>query len=364
VPLADRIVERNLGLLRPDPRNPRLPARLAEANEPELLAFLARHYDVLPIAESIANFGYFPSEPLVVVPVESGIDPQEQTDAPLIVVEGNRRLTALKGLLDDEVRRSLRPPARWDALAAAAERNEVSDDIPVITALDWSEAAPLIGFRHISGIQSWEPYPKARFIARLADDEDRDFEDVSPLVGEDVSAVRALYRNYQIVEQARETFGIPTSEAEELFGTFTAALNRRALREFIRAPLPREVVRGEAPLPEGGAERFNEFLSWIYGSETDDAVIEESRDLTTLAKVVAAPAALDELRTSGDLELADEIAGGPGRRLSAYLRRAGNALEAAEENIDDADADTPSLVERCAASVGRLQHDLKEMNGS
>src|SRR5262245_20649142 len=129
MPLADRIVDRPLGLLRPDPRNPRLPARLAEATDTELLTYLSRHYDVLPLAESIANFGYFASEPLVVIPAEAGRDPQQEADIPLVVVEGNRRLTALKGLLDEEVRRTLRPPARWDALAALAQRNGLSENV-------------------------------------------------------------------------------------------------------------------------------------------------------------------------------------------------------------------------------------------
>ncbi len=362
MPLADNIVERKLELLKPDARNPRLPARLADATENELLTFLARHYDILPLAESIANFGYFPSEPLVVVPEEEGRDPQADDDIPLIVVEGNRRLTALRALLDDDIRQSLRPPDKWDGLAALANRQGVDDQIPVITALTWSEAAPLIGFRHISGIQGWAPYPKARFIARLGDEEGREFEEVAPLVGEDVGAVRALYRNYRIVEQARDSFEIPTSEAEELFGIFTAALNRRALREFIDAPQPGRVVRGEPPLPETAGEKFAELLSWIYGTEDEDPVIDESRDLTTLAKVVAQESALDELRASRDLELADEIAGGPGRRLSAYLRRAASALEAAEENIEDADAETRDQVARCTASVERLAATLAALD--
>ena len=92
-------------------------------------------------------------------------------------------------------------------------------------------------------------------------------------------------------------------------------------------------------------------------------MISESRDLGTLAKVVAQEPALDELRASRDLELADEIAGGPGRRLSAYLRRAGKALEAAEESIDAADDETRNQLDRCAAAVERLKTKLAEMDG-
>jgi hypothetical protein len=85
VPLADHIVTRRLELLAPDPRNPRLPARLADASDTELVTYLARHYDVLPLAESIANFGYFPSEPLVVIPKEPGRNPEDDPELPLIV---------------------------------------------------------------------------------------------------------------------------------------------------------------------------------------------------------------------------------------------------------------------------------------
>ena len=77
-----------------DHRNPRLPEEFQELPQEELVCFVADEYDSLRIARSVAQFGYFPSEPLIVV----------EEDGVIIVVEGNRRLAALKLLNNADLR--------------------------------------------------------------------------------------------------------------------------------------------------------------------------------------------------------------------------------------------------------------------
>jgi hypothetical protein len=351
VALADEPVFARLDELEPDPENPRLPPRLKSADEPELLAYIARHYDAILIAESIARFGYFPSEPMVVMR-------QGGKDGKLRVLEGNRRLTALKGLAFKDVRANFRSKARWDRAAERAAERKLPEKFPVLIADDWDDAAPLIGYRHISGISGWDPYPKARFIARLVDDEERPFDEIAELVGESEASVRTLYRNYSIVEQARERFELPiAASAEELFGTFTAVLNRRALREFISAPIPSAIKPRHWPLPEAAKDDVADLLSWIYGGEDSEAVIDESRDLGDLARIVENEEGLAELRRTHDLDAADTAAGGPGERLRTRLEEALKALRAAERSIAAAgvDTDVDQLVEECAEVVKRLE---------
>ena len=50
-----------------DSKNPRLPEDLAEEDQEALVAFIEAQYDVLTVARSIAEHGYFPSEPVIVV---------------------------------------------------------------------------------------------------------------------------------------------------------------------------------------------------------------------------------------------------------------------------------------------------------
>lgn len=334
-----------------DPENPRLPAKVRGADEPELIEYMARHYNAITIAESIARFGYFPSEPMVAMKI-SGLKG-------LRVIEGNRRLAALKGLADPEVRKSLPSPARWKRAADRAKKN-LPARFPVLIASQWDDAAPLIGFRHISGITEWEPFQKASFIARLVDDESRSFEEIAELVGEKESTVRTLYRNFSIVEQARDRFKLPVAaSAEELFGTFTAVLNRRALREFIKGPQPSRVTGGNWPLPNSAKQNVADLLSWIYGDEDHDAVIDETRDLGDLARIVESKEGLNELRTSRDLDAADTATGGPGERLRERLEEAATALAAAARSIRVAeeDPDIDALIQKCVELAEQLQSE-------
>ena len=94
-----------------DPENPRLPAEMQGESQEELAVHLELGFDAFTVAESIASHGYFGSEPLIVIAAgEQGL---------WIVVEGNRRLTALRGLLDDDLRQQFGNPKPWDAARQA-----------------------------------------------------------------------------------------------------------------------------------------------------------------------------------------------------------------------------------------------------
>lgn len=225
-----------------DRQNPRLPEDLEPESQEELIEFVAEEYDALRIAESMARFKYFRSEPLIVV----------EEEGQHVVVEGNRRLAALKILLDDELREALplSRAERWRAAADQADR-EALGEVPVEVRADRADIAPLLGYRHISGIEPWDPWPKARFIATLIEEGDRSFEDAASIVGEDDSSVKSHYRNFRILRQASENFELPTDRAEDRFGTFNRAMQSTDLREFIGAPAPRHTER-DVPPPSGG----------------------------------------------------------------------------------------------------------------
>ena len=70
-----------------DPLNPRIPALIDTPSQRDIVAYLVEHEDVLDLAKSIADFGgLYPNESLIAV----------EEDGRKTVVEGNRRLAALK----------------------------------------------------------------------------------------------------------------------------------------------------------------------------------------------------------------------------------------------------------------------------
>jgi len=268
-----------------------------EKSQVELACYIDLSYDALQIAASIERHGFFDSEPLIAI--------QEQSD--LIVVEGNRRLTALLGLTDKTIRQSLESQTpRWARVAFW----EVVPDIPVLVVERRDQIVPLLGFRHISGIEPWEPWAQARFIAGLVE-QGKTLDEIADLVGRKTTQIRSMFRDFDILRQARDEFGLDTSRAESDFGVFNAAMNRVKIRDYIDAPLPKEVDPDQFPLPESSRDRMQELLEFVFGGEGGiGRVVRESRQLSELADVLSDPSgrAVKTLKETGDLSEAVIVA--------------------------------------------------------
>ncbi|MFI2365672.1 hypothetical protein [Promicromonospora sp. NPDC019610] len=289
----------DIASLRLDPKNPRLPSglRSEELSQHEIALHINRAYDPLAIAESISRHRFFESEPLIAV----------QDGDTFTVVEGNRRLTALLGLADRDLREKFAEEnSGWKRIDASSAPTSV----PVLVIDDPAEVAPLLGFRHISGIEPWEPYAQARFIFEMVET-GLTLNEVADLVGRKPTEVKSKYRDYDILRQADQQFGIPTQRARDAFGVFNNAMGRRSIRDFISAPDPRSVDPEYWPLPETGGKNLGTLLTLIFGrSKGEGRVITDSRQLGDLAKVLSdqTEGALKVLLATGDLaEALDEV---------------------------------------------------------
>jgi hypothetical protein len=328
-----RLVE--LGSLLLDPFNPRLPKSLQGQSQEDLAVNLELGFDAYTVAESIAGHGYFTSEPLIVIPGDEG--------STWIVVEGNRRLTALLGLTQPEVRRQFAASDRWDELAG---RSHVSpeDKIPVVVAPSRESVTPIVGFRHISGILQWQPYAQARYVAALVD-EGKSYADAASLIGIEKKKVADLYRDQAIVEQAQR-LGLATGNMEGAFSLLTVAMSSTKLRDHVGAPLSSRLQPGAEPIPSSRVGELSELISWIFGSDNSEPKITDSRQISTLGNVVASPIGLAALRDGDTLEQAkqkvSESGMDPRERLIRRLVTSKNALLAASEDFGDF-ADDPEI---------------------
>jgi hypothetical protein len=136
-----------------DRNNPRFPQKVAQGPIEDLMQRFVRDERLLEIIESIGNHGFFPGEPLLVVP--DGDDYR--------VVEGNRRLAALKLLA-----RELEPPTGRTSIEEAVEAAEYRpSNVPCLVFDDENEILRYLGFRHITGIKAWSALQKARYAERM-----------------------------------------------------------------------------------------------------------------------------------------------------------------------------------------------------
>jgi hypothetical protein len=291
--LHTTITQKRLGDLIPDPRNPRFPEdqREALANGDEIFDYLADAFDALLLAESIARHGYFASEPMIVLEDEKS----------WIVLEGNRRLTALYGLARPDLRENFDSRDRWDEAAEAAALT-LDFEVPALEVDAREDADAIIGFRHIGSVLEWKPLQRARFLAYLVDDRHETFLQAADSVGEEESVVRMLYRNQGIIVFAREMgYADVASRATERFGIFTAALNRTPLRDYVGAKPVADVEERTPQLSSEALSQLVELASWLFGSNGDPKVIKESRELKMLAHVVSDDTAREELQRTRDL---------------------------------------------------------------
>lgn len=353
----ERINRLPINVLRLDPLNPRLPEEIQGRSQEELAKFIVRTYQPLSVATSIAEHGYFESEPLIAVP---------EKDGTFTVVEGNRRLTAIKGLAEPELRAQFTSKQAWEAAAAQAD---LPADFPVLVVEDRASVAPIIGYRHISGIEPWEPFAKARFIASLVDNSNLSFTEVAGLVGETKGDVAADYRNYAILRQAREDLGLETWQVEEKFGVFDNAMGYVQLRAHIGAPDPGAVDPASKPIPSDRTHELSELLVWIFGDADEQGrVIQDSRELRLLSTVVASPVGLEALRNEGDLataiEAVDDAVGGARKKLISRLTAFRNGMRLAVESLEGVDPDDKieTLLEECQEALTALREAFDELD--
>ncbi len=121
-----------------DPKNPRLGRETTGRAPREIIHYLFEHDKALDVARSIVANGYFPNEPLLAT----------REGNRWIVVEGNRRLAALKalrepGLLDGTTQRNV------ECLASRLEDRDSIARVPVTIAPSRRATDKLVATRHV-----------------------------------------------------------------------------------------------------------------------------------------------------------------------------------------------------------------------
>lgn len=307
-----------------DAWNPRLPIsdQGEDKSQEDLALLLGKRYNPLAVAHSISRHGYFKSEPMVAV----------RDGSKFRVLEGNRRLTALKGLTDSSLRELLAKENRgWSLL----NTERAPDTVPVLVVQDERDVDALLGFRHISGIEPWSPYQQAQFIAKLVDERHMSLEKVAEIVGKPETAVRSRYRDLDIIRLA-ERLGIDAQGARSNFGVFTAAMGRPALRGHIGASAPRHVDPEFEPFPEKSRENVDELFSMLFG---ENRVITDSRELKLLSQIMSDENALGVLRETRNLYVAEQALGSSENRGRQLIVEARGVLEEAQRYIGSEDSE-------------------------
>ena len=179
-----------------DTRNPRLVefAVDARASQFDLLKALYQQMAVEEVAMSIAHNGYFEHEPLII---------EKRRDGKFIVIEGNRRLAAVKLLLSAGLRKKLNAtdlPSIDDI--DRARRAEIQR-LPAVVSTR-QDMWRYLGFKHVNGPATWGAYAKAQYIAEVHNQYGVLLSDIATQIGDYSNIVERQYRGLMVIEQAEE----------------------------------------------------------------------------------------------------------------------------------------------------------------
>ena len=292
--------------LRFDLENPRFTTHSVKTDE-DVVRLLYEQSDVDELIQSILSAGYIDFEPVIV---------QRGT---AVVLEGNRRLAALRLISDEALRSKLK-------VSLPVIKNPVpfKGMVRALWVDDRSEARAFIGFKHINGPFKWNALAKAKYAAAWFS-EGGDIETVSRTLGDNHNTVRRLVNGWFVLKQAEaDGFDIDhISKKTFAFSHLYTALTRSSVREMLGIAADDFSGTPKAnPIPRDHSEALLTLMSWLYGQEQkgERTIIEsQNPNLNELSAVLANPEARLMLTSTRNLQSAYERVEPPAGRFEEAL---------------------------------------------
>lgn len=306
-----------------DAKNPRLGRKFIDSNpSPEEVLTRLVAWNLEEVALSFLESGFWIQEALMVV----------RENDQLIVVEGNRRLAAIK-LLKRAYDRVAGVRARFITMAAEFPRpDQLFDRIPYILADNRQDVSAYLGFRHVTGIKEWKPAEKAEFITHLIDDEGLTYDQVRRRIGSRAPAVRQNYITFKILRQAGEVGdNVDADKLEERFGVLYRSLNNSGVQRYLHVDLQAEPGQAETPVPAEAVGNLQNFSRWVFGTEDASPLFTDSRDIDKFGALLENDKAREYLEThpKPSMRVAEELGADDSENLVELLTDASNSIRVA-----------------------------------
>ena len=319
----------SIGDLYLDHQNPRLGRHNIEANlSQEKILDLMKNWTLEELAVSFLENGFWPQEALLVINEGSDKKPK------LIVVEGNRRLAALK-LLFEAKNGNLSSSKKWQEIASSGSAEDFKrlKEIPYLQADSREEIQAYLGFRHVTGIKEWKPAEKAEHIARLIDEHGMSYRQVMRQIGSRTPTVRQNYISYRLLLQMEEDASdqISLQHVEDKFSVLYLSLRTVGVQKYLQIDVQADPQSAKKPVPADKLQNLVDYAIWLFGNDERPPVVTHSRMVDRFGKVLESPEAVIYLKRSERpiFETAYRLAGGDEAETIELIERAADNIRQA-----------------------------------
>lgn len=259
--------------LKLDNNNPRIPSYYSTRTTNDILSYMFDHEDISKLAQKIAEKGFIPHEPIYVI----------KDNDNYIVVEGNRRLTALKCLLNPEKA----PTAASRSLMRKLHKNmayRIIDKIEVIVAPSRKDIEIVLYELHAEGKKQWSRQQKSKFIAEIGTEGGESIAEIALRFGVTPSEIRDSVQEYLLSKYFK--FMDFSLDIEEKINK--NKINMSTLSRIVNSPkfyaLTGYEIIGNRITTTSSASYFNEIISFIIKELVENKVnsrsINKSEEIT------------------------------------------------------------------------------------
>lgn len=307
-----------------DPKNPRLGRHYTNTNSTQEAVFeVMKEWVLDELAISyIESGGFWTYEALLVIKEELYGEQQ------LVVVEGNRRLAALKCL--QQTVNGEKVSQKWRSIVEKAEVPEeffenLFDKIPYVLADSRHDIEAFLGFRHVTGIKQWNSAEKAQYITWLIDERGMTYEQVMRKIGSRTSTVREHYISYQLLLQIESTVqGFLPKYAEGRFSVMYLTLKKSGVRQYLQIDVTADPETAKRPVPEEHLKNLENFALWLFGNDNQEPLFKDSRQASDFNTILEDPKALQYLEDNQkpDFEKAFQLTRGGEQEIVRLINRA------------------------------------------
>lgn len=350
-----------------DPENPRLESVTTGSTQEELAKAMWKEMAVSEVALSVAENGFFEEEPLFVIPAPKSfgagerLGPNHDPKKPsFVVVEGNRRLTAVKLLVDSGLRQRVRAT---DLPTISETRRRDLQMLPVSIYPDKEALWEYFGFRHVNGPKEWDSLSKAAYIAHVVREFEKPLDLIARKIGDQHSTVERIFRGYILLEQAEKRTKFRREDCNRnrfYFSHLYTAATYPEVLSFLGTTAKKAL--DPDPVPKRALGHLEELMTWLFGSrerQVEPVIRTQAPDLTHLRAVIGNPQALSALRSGVRLERAFAISLGDERRFEDALAASKDSLQEAKGTVTTGYKGNSELLEQIK-SIGVLTESIHE----
>lgn len=231
-------------------------------------------FEVLVLSKSIETVGFIPVDNIVVRKIENTEN--------YVVVEGNRRTSAIKYII--------REYGRGQSLLSDEKVAELRNiDLLVIddvTAKSDYFGMVIQGIRNVSGIKEWDAFQKAQFINNM-EEKGKDPNTISKMLGMQVKDVNRYFKTYRVMMQFKQDEEYKSYFKNSHFSHFDELLKKPGLRTYFGF--------NEDSLQFENLERIRRFYDWLTPDEEGKVTFADAKEIRRLFDMINEPTALNFL---------------------------------------------------------------------